>query len=138
MSRKRMAGLILALAVVVLGAGLGQAQIASLVGPEREAIIYDGDLQLDSGGIKVLPWGSGKAEPVYDKTYIGPQVLKVTSQGPYQGIVLQLHRPASLADFLGSGQGYLDLRVMPAQAYLAARRVQEEALASQADRKSVV
>ena len=125
MSRKVIVGV--ALAAVVFVAGMGYAQLTSLVGPEREAIIYDGDLQLDSGGIKVLPWGSGKAEPVYDETYIGPQVLKVTSQGPYQGIVLQLARPVSIADFLDSGQGYLDLRVMPAQAHLAARRVQGEA-----------
>ncbi len=82
---------LLALLSLTLLVGLASAQLGgNLVGPEKQAIIYDGDLQSDSGGIKVVPWGSGKAEPVYDETYVGPQVLKVTSQGAYQGIVLQL------------------------------------------------
>jgi len=131
MTRIRLAALVVAVVALALLVGVGHAQLRSLVGPERQAIIYDGDLELDSGGIKVLPWGSGKAEPVYDETYIGPQVLKVTSQGPYQGIVLQLGRPADLNEFLASGYGYLDLRVLPAQARIETRRVEGEQLRQQ-------
>ncbi len=121
-------------ALVGLGllAGLGQAQLTSLVGPDREALLFDGDLQLDSGGINIVSWGSGTAEPVYEETYVGPRVLKVTSHGPYQGIVLQLANPVDLGEFTASGNGYLDLRVLPGQASLETRRLEEEALRQQA------
>ena len=107
--------LIVAAVAGLVALGTGQAQIMRLVGPERQMLLYDGDIQADSGGITVTPWGSGEAESVYDATYVGPQVLKVTSQGPHQGIVLHLKRPADLSDFVSSRFGYLDLRVSPAQ-----------------------
>ena len=121
----RITMLLVALVALGLLIGMGHAQLTSLVGPEKQAVIYDGDLQADSGGITVLPWGSGKAEPVNDQTYVGPQVLKVTSHGPYQGIVLQLSHPADLKQFLSSGYGYLDLRLLPAQPPLEVRREQQ-------------
>ncbi len=95
--------------------GVSQAQIMRLVGPERQTLLYDGDLEADSGGITVTPWGSGEAESVYEATYVGPEVLKVTSQGPHQGIVLHFKHPADLSDFVDSRFAYLDLRVSPAQ-----------------------
>ena len=116
MSRMALLSSVMALAVGLSVLALGHAQLERLVGPERELFLYDGDLQLDSGGITVSSWGSGMADPVYDATYVGPQVLKVTSQGPYQGIVLHLGRAADLAEFLSSEASYLDLRMLPAQA----------------------
>jgi len=59
-----------------------RAQLPSLLGPEREALIYDGDLKTDSGGLEVTSWGSGEAKSVGEESYVGPEVLKVTSQGP--------------------------------------------------------
>jgi hypothetical protein len=117
MSRVALLGLALAagLVLAVFGVTAGRAQLASLLGPEKEVLIFDGDVQADSGGIKISSWGSGTAAPVYDQTYVGPQVLKVTSQGPYQGVVLQLGRPVDLQEFLSSSDGYLDLRLLPAQ-----------------------
>jgi hypothetical protein len=108
-------GMAMAAALVALGVGAARGQLVSLLGPSKVALIYDGDLERDAGGIKLTSWGSGSAKSVYDASYIGPQVLKVTSQGPYQGIVLQLGRPVDLQDFLSSPDGYLDLRVLPAQ-----------------------
>ena len=107
----------LTVVLVTLGATLGRAQLTSLLGPEKETLVYDGDIRMDTGGIKIKPWGSGKAEPVNDgyHYYVGPEVLKVTSQGPYQGVVLQLGRPADLAPYLSSHTGFIELRVMPAQ-----------------------
>ena len=117
MARVRtMAGVLaVAAGLALIGVTGVSAQLLGLVGPERETVIYDGDLKLDSGGIEVTPWGSGSYESVYDETYVGPEVLKVTSQGPYQGIVLRLNRPADLTEFTASGHGYLALRVLPAQ-----------------------
>ncbi len=126
MARIKIACTILALTALGLLIGAEHTRAATLVGPEKQAIIYDGDLELDSGGIKVVPWGSGRAEPVYDETYIGPQVLKVTSQGPYQGIVLQLTRPVNLTEFLSSGYGCIDVRILPAQPRLEVRRAQAQ------------
>jgi len=120
MSRYMKIGVVVAaltVGLVALGATLGGAQLSSLLGPEKETLVYDGDVRVDSGGIKIKPWGSGKADPVNDgyHYYVGPEVLKVTSQGPYQGIVLQLGRPADLAPYLSSHNGFIELRVMPAQ-----------------------
>lgn len=117
MSRNGVVALIIGLTIglAVLGGTAGRAQLASLLGPAKVELIFDGDVQTDSGGIKLAPWGSGKADPVYDQSYIGPQALEVTSQGPYQGIVLQLARPAPLQEFLASTDGYLDMRILPAQ-----------------------
>ena len=114
MSRITAVSLILALCLALVAA-VAHAQLTRLVGPERQELLYDGDLDLDSGGVDVTGWGSGKAESVYEATYVGPEVLKVTSQGPYQGVVLRIGRPANLTDFLASGAGYIDLRVQPAQ-----------------------
>ena len=128
MSRIKLTCMIVA--VALLAAALAHAQLTgsltNLVGPEQQTLIYDGDLQLDSGGITVTSWGSGVAEPVYEEAYVGPRVLKVTSQGPYQGIVLQLGRPAELAEPLSSGSGYLELRILPAQPPLEFRQQEME------------
>jgi len=113
-------------ALAALGAAVGYGQIISLVGPEKEALIYDGDLAMDSGGIEITPWGSGKAEAVYDEAYVGPRVLKIESQGPYQGVVLHLNRPADLSEFVASGCGYLDLRILPGQPKRERAQVREQ------------
>lgn len=119
----------IAFAVVLLGVGVvaatGRAQLKSLIGPEKQHFIYDGDLELDSGGIEVTSWGSGRADSVYEETYVGPEVLKVTSHGSRQGIVLHLQRPASLEEFLTSDAAYLDLRVLPGQPPLEVRKAEE-------------
>ena len=114
MSRITAVSLTLSLCLALV-AGVAHAQLTRLVGPERQDVLYDGDLDVDSGGVHVTGWGSGKAESVYEATYVGPEVLKVTSQGPYQGVVLRFARPADVAEFLASGAGYIDLRVQPAQ-----------------------
>ncbi len=92
-----------------------RAQLASLLGPEKEALVYDGDLKTDSGGIEVTSWGSGEAKSVSDTSYVGPEVLKVTSQGPYQGIVLHLARAVDLPEFTVAKESYVDLRILPGQ-----------------------
>jgi len=126
MARKIIVNLVVAVVGLLCAGSVGKAQLTNLVGPDRETIFYDGDLQLDSGGVKVLSWGSGEAEAVYEQTYVGPQVLKVTSHGPHQGIVLQFDRPVDLKEFAGSPHAYIDLRVLPGQPSLKVRREQEE------------
>jgi hypothetical protein len=118
MSRVMTASLIVgaAVALAVLGATMGRAQLVSLLGPEREVLVYDGDLKLNSGGIQVTSWGSGSYKSVYEKAYVGAEVLKVTSQGPNQGIVLHLGRQVDLTPFFASKNSYVDLRILPAQA----------------------
>jgi hypothetical protein len=102
-------------AFALWGATAGRAGLVGLLGPEREALVYDGNLSLDAGGIKITSWGSGSYKSVYEKSYIGPEVLKITSQGPNQGVVLHLGRPVDLAPFLAANESYLDLRILPAQ-----------------------
>jgi hypothetical protein len=108
-------GAVVITGLVVFAVAVGSAQLVQLAGPERKALIYDGDLEMDSGGIQVLSWGSGSAESVHERQYVGPEVLKVTSQGPHQGIVLHLAHPLDMGEFMADPDGYLDLRVLPAQ-----------------------
>jgi hypothetical protein len=100
--------------LVVVGALCSRAAVTPLPGRSVEAMLYDGDLTADSGGIKVTYWGSGKAESTHDVQYLGPDVLRVTTEGPYQGVVLQLGRPADLGQFSGMKAALVDIRVKPA------------------------
>ncbi len=119
MSHRLVLGALMAALVglVVFGATRGSAQLASLLGPEKEAMVYDGEVKTDAGGIKLTSWGSGKAEPLSDGLhyFVGPEVLKVSTGGPYQGVVLRLGRPVDLTPFLSSKNGFIELRLMPAQ-----------------------
>ncbi len=103
------------LGLVVMQGPAGRAQLLSGLRPVQQTLIFDGDVKTDSGGIELLSWGSGKAEPVQETTYVGPEVLKITSQGPYQGVVLQLARPVDMTDYLATKDSYLDLRIRAAQ-----------------------
>ncbi len=93
------------------------AETNTLLGPERQVLIYNGDVQKDLGGIKLTSWGSGEAQAISDgyHYYEGPEVLAVKTQGPYQGVVLRFARPVELASFLAEKQSFLELHVMPAQ-----------------------
>jgi len=120
MSRKLLVmGVVLAAVagLVVLAATRSSAQLGSLLGPEKQAPVYNGDVKVDTGGIKLTSWGSGKVEAISDGYHYfeGPEVLKVTTQGPYQGVVLRFTRPPDLGAFLAIKSSFLELRVMPAQ-----------------------
>jgi hypothetical protein len=108
--------------LVVVGALHSRAAVTPLPGRNVEAMLYDGDLTADSGGIKVTYWGSGEAESTHEVQYLGPDVLKVTTEGPYQGVVLHMGRSADLAQYSGMKDALVDLRIKPA----AYKRTKEE------------
>ncbi len=137
MSRKRLA---ISLSLLA-GAGLltmllprhSAAETDSLLGPERQTPVYSGDVQKDLGGIKLTSWGSGEAQAISDGYHYweGPEVLKVKTQGPYQGVVLRFARPVEIASFLAEKHSFIELRVMPAQP----KRVKQAAQVRQAGRR---
>lgn len=88
--------------------------LAGLAGAAQDTIIYDGDAETDSGGLSLGSWGSGFVAESYDVHYVGPHVLRVLSQGYYQGGVLTFKRPLPLADYLSDPNAYLEFMVKPA------------------------
>jgi PKD repeat protein len=76
-------------------------------------LLYNGDAANDSGGMALSSWGSGYITESYNVHYIGPQVLRLLSQGYYQGGVLTFKQPVPLEGFLASSNAYLELLVKP-------------------------
>jgi hypothetical protein len=79
-----------------------------------QMLLYNGDAEIDSGGITLEAWGSGYATETYATHYIGPRVIRVLSQGYFQGAVLKLGNPAELGGFLKDSNAYLELWIRPA------------------------
>ncbi|NIM06254.1 MAG: PKD domain-containing protein [Armatimonadetes bacterium] len=87
--------------------------LAGLAGAAPELMIYNGDTLIDRGGISMGEWGSGHVVESYDVHYIGPKVLRVLSQGYYQGGVLTLENPASFQAFVSDPNAYFEFLVKP-------------------------
>ena len=81
------------------------------------AVIYDGDLTATSPQVKVEGWGSGTAEETTETRFIGKGVLRITSQGPYQGVRLELAEGLDLSKQFGDKVSYLEMWIRPAKLY---------------------
>ena len=98
---------VISLVLMLVAVCLGPAQAAP------ELMLYTGDVAIDQGGIKLESWGSGFAAESYDTHYVGTHVLKVLSQGYYQGAVLAFKRPLSMESFAIDPNAYIELWVKP-------------------------
>ena len=78
------------------------------------AVIYDGDLAATSPQVKVAGWGSGTAEETTETRFIGKGVLRITSQGPYQGVRLELAEGLDLSQQFGDKARYVGYFVVAA------------------------
>ncbi len=97
----------------IVGMGLTLLLVLTGAAQAAELALYDGDAEKDRGGIVLGAWGSGDVSESYEVHYVGPRVLKVLSQGYYQGGVLTWKDPAPLAGFLANPDAYLELWVKP-------------------------
>lgn len=88
--------------------------LAVMTAGAQEVMLYDGDATVNQGGITLGAWGSGYAAESYDAHFVGPRVLKVLSQGYYQGAVLVFDKPPSLENYLEDENSYLELYIKPA------------------------
>jgi hypothetical protein len=88
--------------------------LSSFACAAAEVVIYNGDAETDRGGIALGAWGSGHVAESYEVHYIGPRVLKVLSQGYYQGGVLTFKNPVPLEAFAFEPDSYLEFLVKPA------------------------
>jgi hypothetical protein len=91
--------------ILLLTGGVAQAA--------QEVMLYNGDAARDQGGIRFDSWGSGSVSESTTAHYIGPQVLRVLSQGYYQAAVLNFRQPASLTGFLNKDNAYLEMWLKP-------------------------
>ena len=93
------------------------AMVVALVVPAcaaQEVMLYNGDL--DADGSTLSAWGSGYISETYETFYVGPRVLRVLSQGYYQGGVLSLKQPLNWGTFTSDSDAYLELLLKPAMA----------------------
>jgi hypothetical protein len=81
------------------------------------AVIYDGDLAATSPQVKVEGWGSGTAEETTETRFIGKGALRITSQGPYQGVRLELAEGLDLSQQFGDKTSYLEMWIRAAKLY---------------------
>ena len=96
--------ILIGLIMLLVGQGARAAQ---------ELMLYNGDAGRDRGGIRLESWGSGYISETTGAHYIGPQVLRVLSQGYYQAAILGFKDPAPLKDFLGNPNAYLEMWLKP-------------------------
>lgn len=86
---------------------------AALLGTASSAdvTIFQGQTQ-QSSGLKLLPWGSGSAEPSERYVFTGVNSIKVRTHGRYQGARLILDKPVPLSNALAEGNACLELSVL--------------------------
>ncbi|NUQ71070.1 MAG: PKD domain-containing protein [Chthonomonadales bacterium] len=99
-SRPIMTTAALSLAVALLGTA-----------SSADVTIFQGQTQ-QSSGLKLLPWGSGSAEPSERYVFTGVNSIKVRTHGRYQGARLILDKPVPLSNALAEGNACLELSVL--------------------------
>src|SRR5581483_10230698 len=62
-------------------------------------------------GIRLGSWGSGTVEPDTRIAYSGKESLRIVSQGPYQGVRVELSQPADLSPYIDNKFAYLQFAV---------------------------
>lgn len=104
------------LSLVVLCSAMTLRRTASAQAPVKEAMVYNGDLSLSPYQLKLGGWGSGTAQEVEEVYYpkaAGIKSIKLTTDGPYGGMRLDLGdggEPLDIAPFLKDG--HVLLRVL--------------------------
>jgi chitodextrinase len=93
--------------------GLILLLVGGAVQAASEIMLYDGDASRDRGGVRFESWGSGFVSETTTAHYIGPQVLRILSQGYYQAAVIKFNDPAPLKDFIGNPNAYLEMWLKP-------------------------
>jgi hypothetical protein len=93
--------------------GLGMLLLAAGALPAApEIMLYNGDAQ-ERGGMRFDSWGSGYVGETTTAHYIGPQVLRLLTQGYYQAGVINYNQPVALKEYLGNPNAYLQLWLKP-------------------------
>ncbi|HEV2471134.1 MAG TPA: PKD domain-containing protein [Chthonomonadales bacterium] len=73
--------------------------------------IYDG-ISTASSGLTIGNWGSGSAKESKQQGYGGgTEVLRITTQGLYQGVALNLAKPVDFSPYLNGKTTYLECAV---------------------------
>ncbi|MCS6862391.1 MAG: hypothetical protein NZT92_18975 [Abditibacteriales bacterium] len=108
-----------ALTFILSFVGLGGVMLlraASAQAPVKEVMVYNGDLSLSPYQLKLGGWGSGVAQEVEEVYYpkaAGIKSIKLTTDGPYGGMRLDLGdggEPLDITPFLKDG--HVLLRVL--------------------------
>jgi hypothetical protein len=93
---------------------LGMLLLAAGAASASDIMLYNGDAAQDRGGLRFDSWGSGYVGETTAAHYVGPQVLRLLTQGYYQAGVINFHEPVNLKEFLGNPNAYLELWLKPA------------------------
>jgi len=78
-----------------------------------ELLLYDGNLATAAAGLELSRFGSGAAESTTAVTYVGPEVIKLSTHGFYAGGVLRFTKSLDLGAYAGQPNAYLEFLVQP-------------------------
>lgn len=65
----------------------------------------------NAGNVQLSSWGSGKAESTKESVLVGDSSIKITTQGLYQGALLNFANPVDLSEALRNPNTYLRMQV---------------------------
>lgn len=96
------------------GAGALVVLAASASAQKSDISIYNGQPAKESG-IRLGAWGSGVAVESTENSYAGPNVIKITTHGRYQGARIMLDSPLDLKSELNDPNAYLQFTFQVAE-----------------------
>jgi len=99
--------------VVVVAVALVAASLATAASAAQESVIYSGDLKAGPPGLTLGSWGSGALQEVSEVQFQTGSVLKLTTQGNYQGGRLYLQTPLDISGFASQPNGYIEMQLRP-------------------------
>jgi hypothetical protein len=79
----------------------------------QETVVYNGNLKSAPVPIAVGGWGSGTLQEVSEMQFQGPNSLKLTSQGDFQGGRLDFQKPIDISGYAGQPNAYIEVWVRP-------------------------
>jgi hypothetical protein len=80
---------------------------------QGELILYDGNVATAPGGLELARWGSGVAETSSAVTYVGPEVIQLSSHGFFAGGVLRFTKSVDLGALADQQDAYLEMQIKP-------------------------
>ena len=105
MKRHAMLGL-----AVAVGTSLAACGVASAA---QETLIYGGEVKTAPAAISLGSWGSGSLKEVSEVRFKGASTLRLTSQGDFQGGVINFQPPLNVSGYAGQPNAYIEMWVRP-------------------------
>jgi hypothetical protein len=100
------------IALIVMTALL-VAALATAASAAQETVIYAGDLKASPSGLALGSWGSGTLTQVSEVQFQAGSVLKLTTQGYFQGGRMDFQTPLDISSFASQPNAYIEMQLRP-------------------------